>query len=111
MQAKRADARSTSQEAQYKSYFDRAVHVAPTYEAGQYLFVNRQTNRALTEDEPTSDEVLGRNKLLTKAYGPFKVLSSTSETVKIDEQGILNNVSNDRVRLAPSSNAPAQPSG
>ena len=108
---KRADARSTTQQAQYKRYFDRAAQVAPAYEAGQYVFVNRPPKRALTEDERTSVEVLGRNKLLTKAYGPFKVLSSTPETVTIDEQGIPNIISNDRVRLAPSSVAPAQPSG
>ena len=47
---KRADTRSTTQQAQYKRYFDRAAQVAPAYEAGQYVFVNRPPNRALTED-------------------------------------------------------------
>lgn len=43
-----------------------------------------------------------KSKLMPKTSGPFQVLQATLDTVTIDEDGIPNTVSLDRVTLAPS---------
>ena len=95
---KLADGTLDKTQRRYKKYFDRRVHLAPSFQPGSWVFLNRPPARALTPAERTSNEIAGRNKLLTKAYGPFQVVASSPETVTINEYGLRNTVSNDRAR-------------
>ena len=95
---------TTAQE-RYKASFDRKVRYRPVIVVGDYVYVDRPP-RPLRRAERDSAEITDGDgnpavKLLPKAEGPFRVRSATDTTVVIDQDGVSNRVSIDRVTKMP----------
>lgn len=98
-------------QARYKHSYDRRVPETPSFLAGKYVFVEKPT--LLATSEVSADAYTNRtyNKLQQRTMGPFCFISVRRHTVTIDEHGIPNTVSIDRVTHAlavttrPSANA------
>ena len=84
----------------YKFFHDRTAKLAPRPLPGQRVFIDRPSKQHAVRK---SDEHLVASKLSSKAYGPFRVIAATDDTVTIDEDGIEHVVSTDRVTVDPSS--------
>ena len=96
--------RMTEAQKRYKQNFDKSVRFTPQFKAGDYVYIDRPPRQpdAAPEEEVTK-------KLLPRGLGPYKIQSVSENTVTVDEDGLLNTVSIDRVTLAPRSrtgNAP-----
>lgn len=63
------------------------------------VFIDREPAKERTQSEKEDDIV--RSKLLPRSYGPFKVITADETTVTIDQDGIPNKVSIDRVTKVP----------
>lgn len=83
----------------YLKYFDSTVREIPQGQPGQAVFVARPLASYQTAADRLTAEV--RSKLTSETIGPYRVLSSNSHTVTIDETGVANTVSTDRVMVAP----------
>lgn len=76
-----------------KHYDDSILRTTSTFATVQVVVLDRPPKQA------ASDEV--RRKLLPRSIVPFKVLSVTLETATLDEDGVSNTKSFDRVTLTP----------
>ena len=84
----------------YKTDFDKKVRFRPVIEVGDLVYVDRPP-RPLTSTERgdlPSDERGPSVKLLPKKEGPFRVRSATEATVVVDQDGVSNRVSIDRIK-------------
>ena len=91
-----ASERIVQAQSRYKADFDSHVRVRnQDLKPGDHVFVRRET--------PVEGE---RNKLLSPSMGPYKVVKKSSHTVVIlDEDGLEDTVSLDRVVRAPNTSA------
>lgn len=99
----RATKNNKRAQASYKRQVDKAVRTIPSISKGMHVFVDREPTRAKSKHEKEEDVV--RSKLLPKSYGPFEVLEADEVTVTIDQNGIPNKVSIDRVTTVPTKRA------
>ncbi|CDF40922.1 unnamed protein product [Chondrus crispus] len=93
----------TAAQRRYKADFDKKVRFRPVIEKGDRVYVDRPP-RPLTSTErgdlPSNDG--GPSvKLLPKTEGPFPVRSATETTVVVDQDGVSNRVSIDRITRMP----------
>ena len=100
-----AHKRLTARQARYKPDFDKRVRNFNTsITPGELVFVQRETATESEERHKTSrGKAIGYHKLRPKAFGPFPVVSVTTNTVTIMRDGIADRISKDRVIRAPSS--------
>lgn len=96
----RATQNNKRAQAAYKRQVDKAVRTIPVITKGMRVFVDREPTRAKSKQEKEEDVV--RSKLMPKSYGPFKVIDADEVTVTIDQDGIPNKISIDRVTTVPS---------
>lgn len=94
---KQMDAKLKTGQARYKCNFDRTVRHTPQYYSRQHFFIDRPQVQ-MTESARIADPPL--TILLPKTFGPMKVISATSQTVTVDDNGIQNTISIDRATLA-----------
>ncbi|CDF39905.1 unnamed protein product [Chondrus crispus] len=113
----RARVKLTAAQRRYQADFDKKVRFRPVIEVGDLVYVDRPP-RPLTSTErgdlPSNDG--GPSvKLLPKTEGPFRVRSATETTVVVDQDGVSNRVSIDRITRMPrgprdvTTAAPTQP--
>ena len=93
-----ARSRSTQAQKRYKEDFDRKVRFRISLQPGDYVFVDRPPRTAT--DSGTEDTTT--RKLLPRATGPFEVKSASEDTVTVEQDGLLNTISIDRVTKVPS---------
>ena len=86
-------------QARYKNDFDKKVRVELKLRRGDFVYIDRPPTWAMTQAD--KDKFQNKSKLMPKTTGPLQVLKATAETATIDEDGISNTVSIDRVTLAP----------
>ena len=89
----------TAAQRRYKTDFDRKVRFRPFIAVGDVFYVDLPP-RPLTSTERgelPSDGGASSVKLLPKTEGPFRVRSATESTVVVDQTGISNRVSINRV--------------
>ncbi|CDF38169.1 unnamed protein product [Chondrus crispus] len=107
----------TAAQRRYKADFDKKVRFRSVIQVGDLVYVDRPP-RPLTSTErgdlPSNDG--GPSvKLLPKTEGPFRVRSATETTVVVDQDGVSNRVSIDRITRMPrgprdvTTAAPTQP--
>jgi len=88
----------------YKRYFDHKVHTTPSYNVNEYVYVDladprlRPASRRTNESEQLANA--NRYKLMFKKTGPYRIVAVQSHTVTLDEDGINNTVSMDRISRA-----------
>ena len=101
----KVDKSASLAQARYKRYFDQKVRHTPSYQQGQMVYVDLPDPRLSTTGKKSSEsEKLAkrkRYKLMFKKTGPFKIVATDSHTVTIDEDGLHNTVSIDRISPAP----------
>lgn len=88
------DIRSAQARAMYKHYVDRSVIHPPVFKEVEYVLVQRPSIAAKTAQEKEDD--MGHSKLRYKITGPYRVISSTPETITVKYNDEHVNVSNDR---------------
>ena len=100
-----AKTRMTKAQKRYKDDFDKNVHKTVTVQPGDYVFVDRP-KRPLKGTDSSRDATYNPGlKLLPKSTGPFLVTKANADTVTIEEDGLQNTVSIDRVWKDESSTA------
>lgn len=82
----------------YKRYFDQSVCVTPTFLQGQYLFYYHPSEQLTPAARLTREP---RSKLLSKAFGPFRIISTTLDAVNINKDVIHNTAFTDHATRAP----------
>ena len=93
----------TAAQRRCKTDFDQKVRFRPVIAVGDFVCVDRPP-RPLTNTERgdlPSDGGAPSVKLLPKTEGPFRVRSATETTVAVDQDGVSNRVSIDRVTKMP----------
>ena len=95
-----AQVRTTEAQKRYKADFDQKVQRTLTVKAGDYVFVDRAPGTVEEDDEDAYAQ--RTKKLLPRSTGPYLVKSTTEDTVTIEQDGLQNVVSIDRVSMAPS---------
>ena len=93
----------TAAQRRYKTDFDQKVRFGPVVAVGDLVYVDRPP-RPLTSTERRdlhSYEGGPSVKLLPKTEGPFRVRAATPTTVVVDQDGVSNRVSIDRVTRMP----------
>lgn len=88
----------TDAQARYKKYFDQHVMETVKLWNEQDVLIERSSMATQWVAERLFEAP--RTTLPSKAFGTFKVLDSTQDTVNIDEDGIRIKVSMDRISLA-----------
>ena len=102
----RARTKLTASQKRYKNDFDKKVRFRPVVGAGDFVYVDRPL-RPLTsvERRTRAQGTTGTDelsvKLLPRTEGPFRVRSATDTTVLIEQDGVENRVSIDRVTKMP----------
>ena len=96
----------TASQKRYKDGFDKKDHFRPVVRAGDFVYVDRQSRPLTSVERGTrAQSTTGTDelsvKLLPRAEGPFCVRSATDTTVPIEQDGVENRVSNDRVTKMP----------
>lgn len=95
----KTDASMKSAQDRYKRYFDRTVRPMMPITPGTEVCVNRIPDAARTEADRIAETV--RSKLRPKTDRSFKVLTAGADTVTIEQDGIPNTVTIDRVTPVP----------
>lgn len=85
----------------YKRDFDRNVWQEPTFNIRGHLLVDGPQLAALASDDADETANCWYNKLLRQASEPYRVISVLRHTVAIEEDGISNTVSINRLTLWP----------
>ena len=102
----RARTKLTASQKRYQDDFDKKVRFHPVVGAGDFFYVDRPP-RSLTsvERRTRAQGTTGTDelsvKLLPRTKGPFRVPSATDTTVLIEQDGVENHVSIDRVTKMP----------
>ena len=96
----------TASQKRYKDDFDKKVRFRPVVEAGDFVYVDRPSRPlASVERRTRAQGTVGTDKLsvnlLPRTEGPFRVRSATDTTVLIEQDGVENRVSIDRVTKTP----------
>ena len=95
----RARTNMASAQGRYKRMADAKVRPISIPEKGNQVFVDRPPSSAKTVAERVAD--MPHSKLRPKTVGPYTVVSANRDTVTIDEDGVHNTVSIDRITPAP----------
>ena len=90
-------------QARYKRNYDKRVHKTPVFHKDDLVFLDKPPNM---KDKVGSEHESITDKLSFKRLGPFKILDVYSHTATIDEEGIPNTVTIDRLSLAKAANSP-----
>ena len=91
----------TRAQERYKQDFDKRVYKTLRVKPGDYVFIDRP-KRQLKAASSDKDETYNPSlKLLPRTTGPFLVKKANEDTIVVEEDGLLNTVSIDRVSLAP----------
>ena len=90
----KADSISARARARYKRYADRSIKLEAVFNPGDFVLLQRPPSEAKTAEE--KEENVAQSKLHYKMTGPYKVISATTETVTIMQDGDVVTVSNDR---------------
>jgi len=103
LQAKTSDILRNAQR-RYKADHDQHVKKVISLRRGDLVYLDRPPSWTLTDAERMSLEA--KSKLLPRTTGPFQVIRTSQGTATLDENGIENTVSIDRVTLAPVRGSP-----
>ena len=102
----RARTKLTASQMRYKDDFDKKVRFRPVVGAGDLIYVDRPprplksvARRTRAQGTTGTDEL--SVKLLPRTEGPFRVRSATDTTVLIEQDGLENRVSIERVTKMP----------
>ena len=102
----RAQTKLTASQKRYKDDFDKKVRFRPVVGAGDFVYVDRPPRpltsverRTRAQDTTGTDEL--SVKLLPRTEGPFRVRAATDTAVLIEQDGVENRVSIDRVTKMP----------
>ena len=95
----RAEEKARRAQVSYKRYFDRRVRHVPQFEVGDWVYIDNPPNLNM---QTSTDEV--SRKLKPKKAGPYQVKQVHSHTAVVDEDGLLNTVSTDRLTIAKHAN-------
>ncbi|CAN8068757.1 unnamed protein product [Agarophyton chilense] len=102
---KHAESRLTAAQKRYKADYDRRVTNVVSVSSGQYVYIdNPPSGRRPRPGDEADDEAIDsdiNSKLLPKSVGPHKVLNASDPTVTVDQDGIPNTISIDRITVAP----------
>lgn len=82
-----------TQKTKYKNYFDKKVRSIPTFRRGQLVYSDGPPMTTFATDARTSDWY---EKVLTRTYRPFTILTVHPQTLAIDENDIANTISFDQ---------------
>lgn len=93
---KQRDAKLRTSQAHYNHNLNRTVSHMLQFHPLQRVFVDRPQAQ-MTDSGRMANAFL--TKLMLKTLGPFKVISVTPDTVTLDEKGIHNTLSVDRVMV------------
>ncbi|CAN8061905.1 unnamed protein product [Agarophyton chilense] len=101
---KRAESRLTAAQKRYKADYDRRVPKVVSVSSGHYVYIDKPPSgkRPRPVDE-ADDEAIDRDinsKLLHKSVGHYKVLNASDHTVRVEQDGIPNTISIDRITVA-----------
>lgn len=88
-------------QARYKHDYDRRVRETPTFHKGKYVFPDKPPLANVSNSPAEMLAWKPHNKLQSRTTGPFRVVSEQKDTIAIDEEGIPNRVSIDRITHAP----------
>ena len=109
----RASARNTAAQQRYKDDFDKKVRFRPVLHPGDEVFIDRPPQGALASDKEdlVVDDYIERvsKKLLMKSHGPYKLVSVTERNVMVQADGLLRNVSIDRITKKPTTASVSSP--
>ena len=102
----RARTKLTASQKRYKDDFDKKVCFGPVVRAGDFVYVDRlpcpfKSVERRTRAQGTTGTDEPSVKLLPRTEGPFRVRSATDTTVLIEQDGVENRVSIDRVTKIP----------
>lgn len=90
-------------QAQYKSNYDRQVRKVPTFQVGSYIFVNKPSLRTTSRSSASALVSSAYNKLQEWTVRLYRILEKWDSSVTIDEYSILNTISFDLIAHAPTS--------
>lgn len=84
----------------YNDYHERRSGATATLKPGQWVYVYHPRLAVTAADQLVTDLY---SKIFSRKLGQYCVLSSETETVRIDEKVIQNTISSDRALIAPKS--------
>ncbi|CAN8070204.1 unnamed protein product [Agarophyton chilense] len=97
--------RLTAAQKRYKADYDRRVTKVVSVSSGQYVYIdNPPSGKRPRPGDEADDEAIDRDinsKLLPKSWGSYKVLNASNHTVTVEQDGIPNTISIDRITVAP----------
>lgn len=96
----KTDKMLTAVQRRYKDYHDRSVWATCLFKPGYLVYIDRQPLPVTVADGLVTDLC---SILLLPKLGPRCILSSTTESVTINEEGTPSTISSDRASLAPQS--------
>ena len=93
----------TAAQRRYKTEFDRKVRIRPVITVGDFVYFDRPPRPLTSTDrgDLPCDGGAPSVKLLPKTEGRFPVRFATGTTVVVDQDGVSNRVTNDRVTKMP----------
>lgn len=93
-----ANKRSKATQQRCKRHHDAKVGEETSFGTSQLVYVDRPPLQTSAADKMAVEAYF---KLLSLAVGPYHVTYTTPQTVKIEQDGITNNISADRASLPP----------
>ncbi|CAN8075930.1 unnamed protein product [Agarophyton chilense] len=102
---KHAESHCTAAQKRYKADYGRRVTKVVSISSGKYVYIdNPPSGKISRPGDEADDETFERDinsKLLPKSVGPFKILNASDHTVTVEQDGIQNTISFERITVAP----------